>query len=138
MAPDILCGTVDLVVSPTSESNKQLSFDNDQVLHIYIEDISQVPQTDTAQEHSKTSGSVLLGETIINLSRENKFPLEFQCEYDPGKASNKQFEKLCKEGLIVVGAEVDADGREMTMFWLKSGPKKFEENIKLTLTDSYK
>jgi hypothetical protein len=137
MASAILRGTVDLVVSSASESNKQLSFDNDETLHIYIQDISEVPNTDTAQEHPKACGSVLLGETSINLSRNHEFPLEFQCEYDPGKISNSQFDKLCNEGLIVVGAEVDAEGREMTKFWLKSGPKKFEQNIKLTMTDAY-
>ncbi len=137
MASTILRGTVDLVVSSTSKSNEQPSFSNDETLHIYIEDISQVPKTDTAQEHPKDSGSDLLGEITINLSRDHTFPLEFQCEYDPGKVSNGQFDKLCNEGLIVVGAEVDADGRDMTTFWLKSGPKKFEQNIKLTLTDSY-
>jgi hypothetical protein len=137
MAPDILHGTINLVVSPATEPNKQISFDNDEVLHIYIEDISDVPKNATAQEHPKSNGSTLLGETSINLSREHKFPLEFQCEYDPTKVSNSQFDKLCKEGLIVIGAEVSTDGREMTTFWLESGVQKFEQNIKLTLTDSY-
>jgi hypothetical protein len=137
MSLTILHGTVDIEVSPTSESNGQSLFDNDETLQIYIEDISKVPRGPSAQEHLKSSGSILLGETSINLSRNHKFPLEFQCEYDPTKASNGQFDKLCKEGLIVVGAEVNADGRDMTTFWLKSGPKNFEQNIKLTLTDSY-
>jgi hypothetical protein len=69
--------------------------------------------------------------------RDHKFPLEFQCEYDPTKVSNGQFDKLCEDGLIVVGAEVDGDGRDITTFWLKSGPQKFQQNIKLVLTDSY-
>jgi hypothetical protein len=136
MAPVVLRGTINLDAS-TSVSNKRPSFDNDEFLHIYIEDISQVPTTPNAQEHLKSNGSILLGETKIQLAQDHEFPLEFQCEYDPTKASNGQFDKLCKDGLIVVAAEVDADGREMTMFWLKSGPKKFEQNIKLILTDSY-
>jgi hypothetical protein len=137
MAQAILRGTVDIVVSPDSELKKPLSFDGDEILHIYIEDISQVPKTDIAQEHPKSYDSILLGETRINLSQNHKFPLEFQFEYDSTKVSNGQFDKLCDEGLIVVGAEVNADGRDMTTFWLKSGAQKFEQNIKLTLTDSY-
>ena len=136
MSSFILHGTIDLApLAPTS--NKQPSFDNDEILHIYIEEISQVQNTAAAQEHPESSGSISLGKTEIQLAREQKFPLEFQCEYDPSKASNSQFDQLCKEGLIVVVAEIDADGREMTMFWLKFGPKKFEQNIKLILTDSY-
>jgi hypothetical protein len=136
MSSTTLNGTIDLVL-PESKSSEQPLFDNDEILHIYVEDISQVPTTESAQEHPKSSGSILLGETTIHLAQDHKFPLEFQCKYDPTTASNGQFDKLCKEGLIVVAAEIDADGRDMTKFWLKSGPKKFEKNIKLTLTNSY-
>ena len=127
---------IDLAMS-ASTSNKPPSFDNDEYLQIYIEDISQVPRRPSTEEHLKSNGSILLGETKIQLAREHEFPFKFQCEYDPTKASNGQFDKLCEQGLIVVAAEVNADGREMTMLWLKSGPKKFEQNIKLTITDSY-
>jgi hypothetical protein len=136
MSSSTLNGTIDLVLS-ASTSSEQPSFDNDEILHIYIEDISQVPTTASDQEHPKSSGSILLGETAIHLEQNHKFPLAFECKYDPTKASDGQFDKLCKEGLIVVAAEVDADGRDMTVFWLKSGAKKFEQNIKLALTNSY-
>ncbi len=134
MSSAVLHGTINLI---SSESDKQPSFDNDEMLHIYIADISQVPKTSTAHEHPKLYGSILLGETIIKLEEDNKFPLEFQCEYDPKKASNGQFDKLCGDGLVTVGAEINTEGRGMTIFWLKSGEQKFEQNIKLTLTDSY-
>ena len=135
-SPAVLHGTINLVLS-ASESQEQSPFDNDETLHIYIHDVSQVSKTANAQEHPKSDGYILLGETYIQIAQEQKFPLEFQFEYDRTKASNGQFDKLCKEGSIVVGAEVVAEGREMTTFWLQSGAQKFEQNIKLTLTDSY-
>ncbi len=134
MSSAVLHGTIDLI---SSESDKQPSFDSDEFLHIHITDISQVPKTSTAHEHPKSYGSILLGETLIKLAQDNKFPLEFQCEYDPTKASNGQFDKLCRDGLVTVDAEINTEGRAMTIFWLKSGEQKFQQNIKLTLTDSY-
>ncbi|CAF1096681.1 unnamed protein product [Adineta steineri] len=136
MSSNILHGTINLSFS-SSTSNKEPSFGDDEALHVYIEDISQVPKTENAQEHPKSNGSILLGETKIQLGHNNKFPLKFECEYDPTKASHGEFDKLCKKGLIIIGADINAEGREMTMFWLKSGEQKFEQNIKLTLTDSY-
>ena len=136
MPPSVLHGTID-IISSESASGKRQSFDSDETLHIYIKDLSQIPRRESALEDPNASGPILLGETTINLAHVGEFPAEFQCEYDPKKASNGQFDQLCENGSIVVAAEISADGREMTTFWLKSGPKKFEQNIKLTLTDIY-
>ncbi|CAF0845954.1 unnamed protein product [Adineta steineri] len=132
MSSAVLRGTINLV-SSVYPLNTSPSFDYGETLCLYVEDRSQVPKTEHAQKYPRYNGSIMLGRKAINLTQDTKFPLEFQCEYDPTKASNNRFDKLCKEGFITVGAEI-IDGRgDMTIYWVVGPDPKFEQNIKLTL-----
>ncbi|CAF1257047.1 unnamed protein product [Didymodactylos carnosus] len=111
------------------EPHKQLQ--GDEVLIIYIEDISKL--RDVQLQHTKKNGGILLGETKIQLKHDQQFPIEFTCDF----TKPQNFDQLCVDGKIVVGAEIDSESREMQMYWEKAGPVKFQQNIELTVTYMY-